>query len=39
MKSLFSLKNGVFSFEEGMFSSQKGRSVEKISASYMCLGF
>ena len=39
MKSLFSRKNGVFSFEEAMFPSQKGRSIEKISASYMCLGF
>ena len=39
MKSLFSRKNGVFSFEEGMFPSQKGCSTEKISASYMCLGF
>ena len=39
MKSLFSHKNGVFSFEEGMLPSQKGCSVEKISASYICLGF
>ena len=38
MKSMFSHKNGVFSFEGGMFPSQKGCSVEKISASYMCLG-
>ena len=39
MNSLFSRKNGTFSFEEGMFPSQKGCSVEKISASYMRLGF
>ena len=38
MKSLFSRKHGAFSFEERMFPSQKGCSVEKISASYMWLG-
>ena len=38
MKSLFSRKNGAFSFKEGMFPSQKGYSVEKMSASYMCSG-
>ena len=39
MKSLFSRKNWAFFFEEGMFPSQKGCSVENISASYVCLGF
>ena len=39
MKSLFTRKNGAFSFEEGMFPSQNGCSVEKLWASYMCLGF
>ena len=39
MRRLFSRTDGVFSFEEEMFPSPRGYGTEKISSSYMCIGF
>ena len=39
MKRALSHKNGVLSCEEGIFPFQKGCGIEKISVSYLCMGF